>query len=467
MSYHTGDTIAAIASAPGGAACGVVRISGPRAIDCLATCFKPADQGVAWTQVKRPSRIRGVLHVVAASNHPPLAIPGALLIWPNSRSYTRELSVEFHTLGSPPLLAAVLEALADAGVRAAAPGEYTLRAFLAGRIDLTQAEAVLGVIDARGRAELDAALDQLAGGLSRPLHEAREQLLGLLAELEAGLDFVEEDIEFISRDALLERLDEAQQVVQFTLAQLATRDQRGDLPRVALVGPPNSGKSSLFNALVRKYRLGAGATAIVSPVPGATRDYVVAQLVIGDFRCELIDTAGEDASTLCAVQAAAQEMTARQRQTVDLRLHCIVDASSSCARDAAPPDGDVIVLTKADLALNALEGACCQSIDRPIVRCSALTGLGLDELAAVIRHRLTRQAGEPAHGTAGTAARCRGSLQSAEVALTAAARLVGLHADELIAAEVRSALEALGEVVGAICADDVLDRIFRQFCIGK
>ncbi len=346
MSYDVNDTIAAVASAPGGAARGVVRISGADAVARLASCFTPATGEVVLTAIRTPRRIRGFIRVSDGDADSELVVPGDLLLWPSTRSYTREPSAEFHTIGSPPLLAAVIEQLGRSGVRPAEPGEFTLRAFLAGRIDLTQAEAVLGVIDARDRGDLDAALDQLAGGLSRPLHRLREELLGVLAELEAGLDFVEEDIEFISREALRGRLESAQEIVAVTLDQLSARDVRTEVPRVAITGPPNAGKSSLFNVLVERFGSGGPAQAIVSPQPGATRDYVGARLNMHGVACEIIDTAGIDDKQQVGIHGAAQQSTARQQRLADLELRC-VDATTIQVLPM-PATTSFIVVTKID-----------------------------------------------------------------------------------------------------------------------
>ncbi|MEX1225021.1 MAG: tRNA uridine-5-carboxymethylaminomethyl(34) synthesis GTPase MnmE, partial [Pirellulales bacterium] len=197
------DTIAAIGSAAGGAARGMVRVAGPRAIDVVAGVFTPIDASAALAEVRAASVVPGSIRL---ASEPPLTLDCDLFVWPNERSYTREPLVELHLLGSPPLLHAVLDEVCRQGARLAGPGEFTLRAFLAGRIDLTQAEAVLGVIDARGDADLKTALRQLAGGLSGPLDQLRDRLLDLLAHLEAGLDFAEEDIEFITAEELAGQL---------------------------------------------------------------------------------------------------------------------------------------------------------------------------------------------------------------------------------------------------------------------
>lgn len=486
MSYDVADTIAAIASAPGGGARGIVRVSGQDAVARLATCFTPADAAESLEAVRTPVRIRGTLRALGESMESELAISGDLLLWPSSRSYTREPSAEFHTIGSPPLLAAVIEQLGRAGVRSAEPGEFTLRAFLAGRIDLTQAEAVLGVIDARDRSDLDAALDQLAGGLSRPLHRLREELLCALAELEAGLDFVEEDIEFISRETLRSRLAAALAIVSATLDQLSGRDVRTEVPRIAITGPPNAGKSSLFNALVERFGAVGATAAIVSPQPGATRDYVGARVNLNGIGCELIDTAGIDATPRDGIHQAAQHSTAEQQRLANVQLRCL-DATTITQDDIwkaqrTPKDSNILVITKFDAAregeapaeqdaspepLSRSFALPSSDVDASAISCSSVTGVGIDKLASRLRGMLAKASDGRASAAAATSARCLGSLREAARALNAALELTEHSGDELIAAEIRAALDALGEVVGAICADDVLDRVFSQFCIGK
>ena len=197
--------------------------------------------------------------------HSPL--PATLYFFPGPRSYTGQDLAELHTLGSPPLVERLVADLLTAGARPAQPGEFTLRAFLAGKKDLPQAEAVNAVIEAGTDAELATALAQLAGGVTRPLQSLREDLLNLLADLEAALDFADEDIEFVGKPETLARLDAAIEHLTALAHQLDDRSISGRPVRVALVGLPNAGKSSLFNAL-------AGGDALVSPIPGTTRDYL-------------------------------------------------------------------------------------------------------------------------------------------------------------------------------------------------
>ncbi len=286
-------------------------------------------------------------------------LPCDLFLWPVGRSYTAQPVAELHTLGSPPLVEAALEALCATGARLARPGEFTLRAFLAGRIDLTQAEAVLGVIDAADASGLATALSQLAGGLGGPLRRLRGELIDLLAHLEAGFDFADEDIPRLATDQLDRQLAAAAETVDRLLEQMATRRESVDLVRVVLIGWPNAGKSSLFNALLGR------TGALVSAVPGTTRDYLTAELELDEsadssVRCLLVDTAGVEPSSPASadpVRQAAQAASANQDRQADIRILCLDSTRPSNAweerqlADAAEgkDGGLIVVLTKADL----------------------------------------------------------------------------------------------------------------------
>jgi tRNA modification GTPase len=416
-------------------------------------------------------------------------------VWPGSRSYTREPVVELHTLSSPPLLDAILTALCRAGARLAEGGEFTLRAFLAGRLDLTQAEAVLGVIDARGGEELDAALRQLAGGIAAPLNKLRHNLLQLLAELEAGLDFADEDLEFASREEILQRLHEACLLLDELAGQMASRHAMSGLAQVALVGAPNVGKSSLFNALVASCgaRGAAGgplanASALVSPREGTTRDYLTARLSLDGVNVELVDTAGiVEPRTACdeySLQSSSEELrlgrsaqafAVERRSRAAIRAHCIVASEYARApcighqahAEAPQPSSDILVLTKCDLLDEPLPVDTTIAI--PVIATSSVTGEGVEALCAVLRDRLTNaHLAETGKTVAATAERCGESIRLAAGALRDACDIVQAEGgSELVTVELRAALDELGKVVGAVYTDDLLERIFSTFCIGK
>jgi tRNA modification GTPase len=453
MTLDLDATICAIASAPGGALRGVLRISGPQTIRIVQQVFVPSD-GQPLTGLTSPTTLAGHLRLPRLLGD----VPTRLYLWPTARSYTRQPAAELHLIGSPPVLEAALETVCQAGARLAGPGEFTLRAFLAGRLDLTQAEAVLGVIDARGGTELQIALAQLAGGLAGSLAALRERLLDLLAHLEAGLDFVDEDIEFISARALDERLAAAADEVAAIAAKMAARGQAGELPRVVLVGEPNAGKSSLFNALVDRQ------AAIVSPAAGTTRDFVSCTLTLAGGECLLIDTAGvQRVEGSGPVAAAAQSATRQQVEQADATILCVDATRGPTAwereRQAADVPAQIAVWTKCDgVSVAAAETT---------LRTSSRTGAGLDELKQRLDSLLASRRGE-AGAVASTWARCRESLELAAAALDhARSSAASGRGEELIAAEVRAALDAIGQVVGAVYTEDVLDRVFSRFCIGK
>jgi tRNA modification GTPase len=460
MLLRTDDTIVAIASAPGSALRGIVRVSGPQArLD--ATGWFTASEGASLSSLRQPTAVAGSATLNDRGDH----LPGELYVWPGQRSYTRQPTLEFHTIGSPPLLDRLVQVICQHGARAAEPGEFTLRAFLAGRLDLTQAEAVLGVIDAGSENDLAVALRQLAGGLADPLSALRDDLLDALAHLEAGLDFAEEDIEFIGRDELLRQLTDACDAVAVMLEKMSGRTASGGEYRVVLYGLPNAGKSSLLNAL-------AGAPqAIVSAIAGTTRDYVTAEIQCGEFRCQLIDTAGRagDVSPPVLVRVAsnidsiAQATAEDQASHAHVRVLCIDSTRELQPWEQNELNRDdpqrIIVSTKCDEETSS---------GRVGLATSSLNGRGLDQLQQAIAARLQESTDLHGEVVAGTSARCRDSLQRALTALHAARDTAQQNlGEEFVAAEIRLALEELGRVAGVVYTDDILNRIFSRFCIGK
>ncbi len=449
MAIDPSDTIAAIASPEGPGLRGMVRVTGPGAWAVVLDGF----EGEAGSSLPtRAERRVGRLRVDGLR----VPLPVALGLWPGSRTYTGQPLVEIHASGSPPILRQVLGQCLARGARLAEPGEFTLRAFLSGRIDLTQSEAVLGVIDARTPAQLDAALRQLAGGLAAPIAGLRDRLADVLAHLEANLDFAEEpDVDPVGLEALASTLDEAAAEVDALAGRLRGRDRAGGRPRVVLVGPPNAGKSRLFNALLGDDR------AIVSPVAGTTRDYLEAPCDCAGLAVDLVDTAGFEA-TKGVIEGRAQAARGDQAARADLLLDCrSADVGALPAADLPPGRPRLVVWTKADVAPPVDPAGLHPT--------SASTGAGLDPLRRAIAAAVAARPSEGASDLPlGTAARCGESLAAAGRSLRDAAATLRLGlGDELVAADLRQGLDDLGRVVGAVVTDDLLDRIFRRFCIGK
>jgi tRNA modification GTPase len=438
------DTIVALSSAPGPGGRAVVRLSGPNALGIAFTFFQPTDPpGVARR------RYEGALRLPDFAS----PIPASLLVWPEPRTYTGQNLAELHLLSSPPLVELLITSLLNAGARAAQPGEFTQRAFLAGKLDLPRAEAVLAVIEAGGRDDLKQALTQLAGGVSRPLQGLRDDLLDLLAEVEAGLDFAEEDIRFVQPEEMLKRLAKGLAQVTLLSKQLEKRALSGSAFRVVLAGRPNAGKSSLFNALT-------GAAALVSPEPGTTRDYLVRRILVDGIPIDLIDTAGW-ASDRNSIDSQAQDLGKQQTEGADLILLCLEAGiefrdDESDLRMSSESLRVLKIVTKCDLARAPHE----------YLATSAKTRVGLDVLQKALADSARSSQKESA--LASSLSRCKHHVQATLEHLRRAHSIVLFsEPSEVLALELRGALDELGALVGAVFTDDLLDRIFSRFCIGK
>lgn len=432
MTPHPDDTIAAVASAPGPGRRAVVRVSGPDAVRLVSR---------AATESPSPGRLIEARLSLAGLSSP---LPAQLHFWPGPRSYTGQDVVELHTVGSPPLAERLLADLIAAGARAAGPGEFTLRAFLAGKKDLSQAEAVLGVIEAGTEADLHRAFNQLAGGVTAPLAALRDDLLNLLADVEAALDFADEDVTFVERPDILHRLAAGLAHLANLRRQLDDRGVSGRPVRVAFVGKPNAGKSSLFNALAR------ADAALVSDEAGTTRDYLTRTVELGGVPVELVDTAGWDESA-DTIAAQSQRLGRGSAEAADVQIWCV----PADERFTGGPAGEVIrAATKADL------GPAADGI--PV---SVVAPGGADQLRAALADKVASLARPP---LAPSLSRCRGHVGAASGHLKAAHRHA-LEGDppELLAAALRAALDQIGELAGAVYTPDLLDRIFSRFCIGK
>ncbi|HYE99296.1 MAG TPA: GTPase [Planctomycetota bacterium] len=400
------DTIVAPATPSGGGLRAVVRVGGPRAVELAG------------------------------------ARPGAV-VFRAPRSYTREDLVEIHLPASPPLVDRLVRDLLEAGARPARPGEFTLRAFLHGRLDLAQAEAVERLVAAEDEAERRAALRQLEGEFSRRLGAVEQACLDLAADAEAALDFSEEDIEIVTTADAGARAGAALRDLRALIADTAARPARDGRPVVVLHGRPNAGKSTLFNAL-------AGQDAIVSPTAGTTRDLLEADADLG-VPVRLVDAAGV-AEGQTGLDAEGARRARDAAASADLVLF-VVDPSDPAERPRGWPC--VVVESKADLHPGpAPPGA---------LRVSARTGEGLAALRRAVGAALDAGVSTAAFSVS---ARQRALLREAEEAL---ARVPGAAAAglELAALELRSALAALGAVTGRDVGEELLDRVFSRFCLGK
>ncbi len=459
--FNLNQTIAALASAPGSAAGGIVRISGGEIKTVLSDLFL-FDDLEKWNRCKRAST-----HVATIQlEHFDIPLPATVYLWNNKRSYTGQPMAEIHTIGAPPILESLLAQLYQHKIQPARAGEFTLRAFLSGRIDLVQAEAVLGVIDAEDYVELNTALQQLAGGISTQLAVVQNDLIDLLSDLEAGLDFVDEEIEFVSREDLLHRLQSAHDQLQLLYQQTETRMRFTGQKKVVLVGLPNAGKSTLFN------KLAGHDAALVSEISGTTRDYLSAEVYWQGIDIELIDTAGWDVE-VSGIDKIAQTQRADQFDRADLLLWCRasdhdlldqedIDLFGAITQQTSCPF--ILITTKKELALKEM-----QLDDTPHrISLSSHTGEGIETLISEVVKQLGSANQGSKHFAGSTAARCRDSLSSAVTSLIQAhATATSEWGDEMVAIELRAVLEELGQILGTVYTDDILDRIFSKFCIGK
>ncbi len=452
------DTIAAIATPPGTAGIAVIRVSGDRAVDCAATAFRGADLRTVHTHTVHYGKLhdesgRVVDEVLAAV----FRAPG---------SYTGEDSVELSCHGGAMVTQSVLRCLLVSGARHAEPGEFTRRAFLNGRLDLVQAEAVADMIHAQTREAHRASLLQLEGVLSGFVREIRGKLLHAASMLELSLDFVEEDVAFMSVEELHGVIDDASRQVARALDSFGSGRLVREGVRVALLGKPNVGKSSLLNVLLGTDR------AIVTDVPGTTRDFIEEPMLLRGELFRFIDTAGLR-STDDIVEREGIARTHRIARHAD--IVCLLGEATGgteeieALRALAGPECDehetLNVFTKCDL----VDGSTRAALSQTGLPVSAIDGSGLDALREALtglarRMRAVTEQGE----VLVTNARHADCLRRSHAALKRAAEALkeGMT-EEFVALDVRESIDALGEMIGEVTSDDVLNGIFARFCIGK
>lgn len=442
------DTIAALSTPSGTGAIAVLRVSGPEVRKVAAEVFRgPA--------LKPRQAVFGKL--VAADGS--VIDEVVLTFFQSPASYTGEDTLEISCHGGVLVTRRVLERLLQTGARAAGPGEFTQRAFLNGKLDLTQAEAVMDVISAQTDRALSAARRQLDGALGRTILALRDDLLGIVAHVEAYIDFPEEDIDPDTGAALRLRMTSLGTRLE-TL--ISTADQGRLLRegvRTVLAGAPNAGKSSLLNRLLGFDR------AIVSDRPGTTRDTIEETVSLDGFPLRLVDTAGLRGAAGDEIEEAGMARTLTQLADADLILE-VVDASQPPPPSLPHAEGTtekwVRVLHKCDLPLHP----AWQTAEG--VRVSSLTGEGLDILRSRLVEVITR--GGAAFEQSGVAvnARHKAALETARSSMTAALEEFAAGSSaEFVALDLRLALEALGSIVGRVDTEDLLGVIFSQFCIGK
>ncbi|MCP5522576.1 MAG: tRNA uridine-5-carboxymethylaminomethyl(34) synthesis GTPase MnmE [Verrucomicrobiales bacterium] len=453
------DTIAAICTPLGEGGLAVIRVSGSHSLAVTDRCFEPRG-----TLARKPSAAAThTVHYGRIHHQGRLADEVLLTVLRAPHSYTCEDTVEVSCHGGLLTARLVLEALLAAGARPAEPGEFTRRAFLNGRLDLAQAEAVADVIHARTELALTAAQEQLAGSLSKRIRQLRQDLLQVLAHVEAHIDFPDEDIAPDTREALLGRLRSAEAFMDELLrtAREGRLLRRGI--RAALIGRTNAGKSSLLNALLGRDR------AIVTATPGTTRDTIEETASIRGLPVVLIDTAGlREAGD--AIEEEGIRRSQRALAEAELVLHVLDGSEPRDVRDEGWMERladrpRIVVLNKSDLPGRA--GLAAQAGLR-VVETSCLTRVGIETLKDAIRETVWSGAIRAEMLEVTINARHQDALRRAReaVELTLAALERG-ESLELVAVDLHAAVRAVGEIVGETTTDDLLDSIFSQFCIGK
>ncbi len=439
---QAGDTIAAVSTPPGEGAVALIRISGPEVLRILEKIFEssrpPVPRRATFGRIVEEG---GVVDEVLVT------------VFEAPASYTGEEMVEIGCHGGILLAAHILELVLRQGARAAEPGEFTHRAFLNGKLDLTRAEAVMDIIRARTPLALRAAAEQLQGRLGDEISGIRSDILGTVAHLEAWIDFPEEGIDPATGELLLEKISGCVSRIGRLLSTAESGRILREGVRVAIVGRPNAGKSSLLNRLLGMER------AIVSPIPGTTRDTIEESACLRGILFRLTDTAGLR-ETEDPVEREGVDRARRTIEQADLVLH-VLDAST-VVDEPMLREREILVANKIDLV--ARDGR----VPRAALRVSSKTGEGFPELVEAMIRETCGGHLSAGQSLAAVNARHKTLLESAAASLQAAAALVRANEPpELSAMELRAALAAVGRIIGAADTEEILGEIFGRFCIGK
>jgi len=457
---HLDDTIVAVATPPGRGGIGVVRLSGAEATSIASPLLR-----LAHADELQPNRAHfGELIDPTTGDRIDEVV---VTFFAKPHSYTTDDVVEISCHGSPVVLRHLVEMALSSGARLADPGEFTMRAFLNGRIDLTQAEAVRDLIDSQTLYQAQVAARQLEGALSKRLQPIKQKLVELIAVMEAGVDFAEDDVSVVPDAQILARIAEVRAPLEQLLASFTYGKVVHEGLTLAIVGRPNVGKSSLFNRLVEHER------AIVTATPGTTRDLVTETVSIGGIPVRLVDTAGiRDALDEAETIGVRKSMEA----LADADLVLVVLDAAQLADDDDARRGDtalvslaartlgIVVQNKIDLATSA---RLLPDGGLPVVMTSALTGQGIAELRNQIVDSIGGHGAQQETGFL-TNIRQHTLVQDSLVALDVAAAAVPLKTPhEMVLLDLYSALRPLDEITGATTAADILNLIFSSFCIGK
>jgi len=452
MKKFTEDTITAIATPSGAGAISVIRVSGPDSINTADKIFKGKS--------RLSDSESHTIHYGEIRDENGSVIDDVLVsLFRNPHSYTGEDSVEISTHGNPLISKQIVELLLRNGTRSAEPGEFTKRAYLNNRIDLAQAEAVSDIISSRTNASLRGARNQLDGLLSKKVDEIRSSLINASSFVELELDFAEEDVEFINLDELSTRIKKIKSEIETLLKSYSFGRVIKDGVNVALVGKPNVGKSSLLNYILKESR------AIVSHIPGTTRDIIREDVSIDGILFRLYDTAGIRISE----DVIEKEGVLRSRQAVrDADLVLLMDdveqeKSEDLLREISSltdPDKILTVLNKMDLKNESAAG-----YDAGV---SAVTGEGIEKLFHIMKEKALGSSSYSEKNAVISNSRHYDCLRRANESLQKAEESISSKmSGEFIAVDLHKAADDLGEIIGIVTSDDILNNIFTKFCIGK